>query len=50
MDGVVPVRRALLSVSEKQGLIELARTLADRGSTCWPAGAPGPRWSRRGWR
>jgi len=31
MDGVVPVRRALLSVSEKQGLIELARTLAGQG-------------------
>src|SRR4051794_6289561 len=31
MNGVVPVRRALLSVSEKQGLIELARVLAGRG-------------------
>ncbi len=31
MDGVVPVRRALLSVSEKQGLIDLARELAGRG-------------------
>src|SRR4051812_1278289 len=29
--GVVPVRRALLSVSEKRGLIELARALAGRG-------------------
>ena len=31
MNGVVPIRRALLSVSEKQGLIELARVLAGRG-------------------
>jgi phosphoribosylaminoimidazolecarboxamide formyltransferase/IMP cyclohydrolase len=31
MDGVVPVRRALLSVSDKEGLIELARVLAGRG-------------------
>ena len=31
MDGVVPVRRALVSVSEKQGLIELARMLAGQG-------------------
>jgi phosphoribosylaminoimidazolecarboxamide formyltransferase/IMP cyclohydrolase len=31
MDGVVPVRRALLSVSEKQGLVELARVLARHG-------------------
>ncbi len=31
MADVVPVRRALLSVSDKQGLIELARVLADRG-------------------
>jgi phosphoribosylaminoimidazolecarboxamide formyltransferase/IMP cyclohydrolase len=31
MDGLVRVRRALLSVSDKQGLIELARVLAGRG-------------------
>src|SRR3954453_7038862 len=31
MDGVAPVRRALLSVSDKRGLIELARVLAGRG-------------------
>jgi phosphoribosylaminoimidazolecarboxamide formyltransferase/IMP cyclohydrolase len=33
MDSVepVPIRRALLSVSDKQGLIELARALAERG-------------------
>jgi phosphoribosylaminoimidazolecarboxamide formyltransferase / IMP cyclohydrolase len=31
MIGVVPVRRALLSVSDKTGLIDLARALADRG-------------------
>ena len=30
-DDVVPIRRALLSVSDKRGLIELARALADRG-------------------
>jgi phosphoribosylaminoimidazolecarboxamide formyltransferase/IMP cyclohydrolase len=31
MQDVVPVRRALLSVSDKTGLVELARALADRG-------------------
>jgi phosphoribosylaminoimidazolecarboxamide formyltransferase/IMP cyclohydrolase len=31
MDGVVPLRRALLSVSDKEGLIELARVLSGRG-------------------
>ncbi|MHC5544154.1 bifunctional phosphoribosylaminoimidazolecarboxamide formyltransferase/IMP cyclohydrolase, partial [Singulisphaera rosea] len=31
MDDLVPVRRALLSVSDKRGLIELARVLAARG-------------------
>jgi phosphoribosylaminoimidazolecarboxamide formyltransferase/IMP cyclohydrolase len=31
MDGFVPVRRALLSVSDKRGLIDLARALAERG-------------------
>src|SRR5947209_13918902 len=31
MDDIVPVRRALLSVSDKRGLVELARALAGRG-------------------
>ncbi len=31
MDDIVPVRRALLSVSDKRGLIDLARALAGRG-------------------
>jgi phosphoribosylaminoimidazolecarboxamide formyltransferase/IMP cyclohydrolase len=31
MDDFVPVRRALLSVSDKRGLVELGRTLAERG-------------------
>src|SRR5215210_7378771 len=31
MQDVVPVRRALLSVSDKAGLVELARVLAERG-------------------
>src|SRR5437868_12804056 len=31
MADVVPVRRALLSVSEKRGLVDLARALATRG-------------------
>ena len=31
MDDLVPLRRALLSVSDKRGLIELARALAARG-------------------
>jgi phosphoribosylaminoimidazolecarboxamide formyltransferase/IMP cyclohydrolase len=31
MDDIVPVRRALLSVSDKRGLVELARVLVGRG-------------------
>src|SRR4051812_47772920 len=31
MDDVIPVRRALLSVSDKAGLVDLARALAGRG-------------------
>ncbi len=31
MDEIVPIRRALLSVSDKRGLVDLARALADRG-------------------
>ncbi len=31
MDDIVPVRRALLSVSDKRGLVELARALVGRG-------------------
>src|SRR3954452_17553696 len=31
MEEIVPVRRALLSVSDKRGLIDLARSLAGRG-------------------
>ena len=31
MDEIVPLRRALLSVSDKRGLVDLARVLADRG-------------------
>jgi phosphoribosylaminoimidazolecarboxamide formyltransferase/IMP cyclohydrolase len=31
MDDVVPIRRALLSVSDKRGLIDLARALGERG-------------------
>ena len=31
MHDVVPIRRALLSVTEKRGLVELARSLASRG-------------------
>src|SRR5215207_8913881 len=41
MDDVVPIRRALFSVSDKTGLVELARSLAGRyvhllasGGTC----------------
>ncbi|MFO0908506.1 MAG: bifunctional phosphoribosylaminoimidazolecarboxamide formyltransferase/IMP cyclohydrolase [Isosphaeraceae bacterium] len=30
-EGVVPIRRALLSVSDKRGLVDLARALAERG-------------------
>src|SRR5258708_4840075 len=31
MEAIVPLRRALLSVSDKRGLTELAQVLADRG-------------------
>ena len=31
MTGTLPIRRALISVSEKRGLVELGRALADRG-------------------
>ena len=31
MSEIATVRRALLSVSDKRGLVDLARTLADRG-------------------
>lgn len=31
MDGVVPIRRAIVSVSDKSGLLELARALVARG-------------------
>src|SRR5579883_2489694 len=31
MDTVVPIRRALFSVSDKRGLVDLARVLAERG-------------------
>jgi phosphoribosylaminoimidazolecarboxamide formyltransferase / IMP cyclohydrolase len=31
MDNIVPIRRALLSVSDKRGLVELARFLAEQG-------------------
>ena len=37
-DAVVPVRRALLSVSEKRGLIELARVLMERGISLLASG------------
>jgi phosphoribosylaminoimidazolecarboxamide formyltransferase/IMP cyclohydrolase len=38
MGAVVPVRRALLSVSDKRGLIELARVLSDRGAEMLASG------------
>ena len=47
-ESVVPIRRALLSVYDKRGLVELARSLAAAGSSSWPAAARGPRWSRPG--
>ena len=37
-DDVVPVRRALLSVSDKRGLIELAGALAERGVSLLASG------------
>ena len=63
-EGFVPIRRAILSVSDKRGLIELARALADRGvallasggtrTALADAGSRSPRWpttpgSRRSW-
>ncbi len=38
MDDLVPIRRALLSVSDKRGLIDLGRALADRGVTLLASG------------
>jgi phosphoribosylaminoimidazolecarboxamide formyltransferase/IMP cyclohydrolase len=37
-DDIVPVRRALLSVSDKRGLIELARALGERGVSLLASG------------
>jgi phosphoribosylaminoimidazolecarboxamide formyltransferase/IMP cyclohydrolase len=37
-DSLVPIRRALLSVSDKTGLLELARSLAERGVTLLASG------------
>src|SRR5947199_10042144 len=38
MDDLIPVRRALLSVWDKTGLIDLARALADRGASLLASG------------
>ena len=47
-EDVVPIRRALLSVSDKQGLVELARgPRRTRASNCWPAAVRVRRWSPR---
>ncbi|QDV33386.1 bifunctional phosphoribosylaminoimidazolecarboxamide formyltransferase/IMP cyclohydrolase [Tautonia plasticadhaerens] len=37
-DTIVPIRRALLSVSDKGGLVDLARALADRGVSLLASG------------
>ncbi len=47
-DDVVPVRRALLSVSDKRGLIELARALADRGVSLLASGGTRTALAARG--
>ena len=47
MDAVVPIRRALLSVSDKRGLIDLARALAG-GRDASPGQRRHPRGARRG--
>src|SRR5262245_54600388 len=38
MTDIVPVRRALLSVSDKTGLVDLARALAERGAQLLASG------------
>ena len=41
MADIVPIRRALLSVSDKTGLIELARPSPTVASISWPAAGRG---------
>jgi phosphoribosylaminoimidazolecarboxamide formyltransferase / IMP cyclohydrolase len=45
---LLPVRRALLSVSEKSGLLELARALAARGVELWSPGGTAQLLAREG--
>ena len=49
MSDFVPVRRAVLSVSDKRGLVDLARALAERAWNCWPAAERTRPWPTRGW-
>ena len=44
----LPVRRALLSVSDKSGILELARDLASRGVELWSTGGTAQLLSREG--
>ena len=43
-DGPIPVRRALISVYDKTGLLDFARGLADLGVTLLASGARPPPW------
>lgn len=49
MTDLYPVRRALLSVSDKTGLIELGRALAGKGLSFCPRAAPPKRCAMRVW-
>jgi AICAR transformylase/IMP cyclohydrolase PurH len=46
-DDVVPVRRALLSVSDKAGLVEFGRFLAGQGAEILSTGGTRGRCARR---
>src|SRR4051794_12852819 len=48
MDDVVPARRALLSVSDKRGLLDLARSLSSRGGHLLASGGTRPALAEAG--
>jgi hypothetical protein len=46
----VTIKRALLSVSDKSGLVELGQALGKHASNWYPLEAPPRRCARLGWR
>ena len=44
----IPIRRALLSVSDKTGIVDLAKVLAEHGVELVSTGAPPRRSAMRG--